>query len=380
MRIKKFIASNMQEGREMIERELGNDAIILSNRNTKLANGTPAIELVAALDNKNNTVNNANSKTNIYANSTIINPSQKETVTNEINRKLIAEIAALKDMITDVSENVKYKYTGTMSSNLARVFKILRDSDVSEELALELIGRIVSKNYDKDFNQAIGEARRVILNRLKFSNPIAKIDSRQIISFIGPTGCGKTTSLIKLAIVCKLLHKSKILIVSTDTHKVGGIEQMQTLASIAGISFATAYTPDELKNIIQLENKYDMIMIDTVGINPNNTEEMENIAALQKAANPNLTFLVLSATTSESALTNSINKFQPIIKNSQTNASAEYSVIVTKVDEATGLGNIVSVLNKNNLPLSYFATGQKIPDDIEPANNEKLNDYLFLIN
>jgi len=380
MRIKKFIASNMQEGREMIERELGNDAIILSNRNTKLANGTPAIELVAALDNKNNTVNNANSKTNIYANSTIINPSQKETVTNEINRKLIAEIAALKDMITDVSENVKYKYTGTMSSNLARVFKILRDSDVSEELALELIGRIVSKNYDKDFNQAIGEARRVILNRLKFSNPIAKIESRQIISFIGPTGCGKTTSLIKLAIVCKLLHKSKILIVSTDTHKVGGIEQMQTLASIAGISFATAYTPDELKNIIQLENKYDMIMIDTVGINPNNTEEMENIAALQKAANPNLTFLVLSATTSESALTNSINKFQPIIKNSQTNASAEYSVIVTKVDEATGLGNIVSVLNKNNLPLSYFATGQKIPDDIEPANNEKLNDYLFLIN
>ena len=53
MRIKKIIASNMQEGREIIERELGNDALILSHRNTKLANGTPAIEIVAAIDNKN---------------------------------------------------------------------------------------------------------------------------------------------------------------------------------------------------------------------------------------------------------------------------------------------------------------------------------------
>ena len=421
MRIKKFIASNMQEGREMIERELGNDAIILSNRNTKLPNGTPAIEIVAAIDNKNNTVSNTvnntqQKKTNIYANSTVLNPTQKESVANEINRKLISEIAALKDMITDVSENVKYKYTGTMPPNLARVFKILRDSDISEELALELIGKIAVRGFAQDFNQAIGEARRIILNSLTFSNPIATVfnenskATQQIITFLGPTGCGKTTSLIKLAIVCKLLHKAKILIVSTDTYKVGGIEQMQTLASIAGINFATAYTPDELKAIIKEENKYDIIMIDTVGRNPNNIEEMQSIAAFQNAANSTLTFLVLSATASESSLVNAIKKFQAVINNNirhtadnnchtaldavspektkeiphqvryDSKVKNNHSVIITKVDESSGLGNIISALNKYNLPLSYFATGQKIPDDIEPADNEKLNNYLFLIN
>ena len=377
MRIKKFIASNIQEGRGMVERELGNDAIILSNRNVKLANGTSAIEIVAAIDNKNVTANK--NKTNIYANSTMINPTQKENVSNEITKKLISEIASLKDLVTDISENVKYRYTGTMSPNLARIFKILKNSDISEDVALELIGRITIKGFANDFNQAIGEARRVVLNRLTFTNPIAKIESRQVISFLGPTGSGKTTSLIKLAIVCKLLHKAKILIVSTDTYKVGGIEQLQTLASISGITFATAYTPEELKTIIKEENKYDMIMVDTVGRSPNNTKELANIAEFQKAAQPNLTFLVLSAAASEATLLNSINKFQTVVTDAELATTSVFSIIITKVDEAAGLGNIISALNNKKLPLSYFATGQNIPDDIEPANSEKLNDYLFLV-
>ena len=377
MRIKKFIASNIQEGRGMVERELGSDAIILSNRNVKLSNGTSAIEIVAALDNKNITANK--NKANIYANSTVINPAQKEKVANEITKKLISEIASLKDLVNDISENVKYKYTGTMSPNLARIFKILRNSDISEEVALELIGRITMKGFANDFNQAIGEARRTVLNRLTFTNPIAKIESKQVISFLGPTGSGKTTSLIKLAIVCKLLHKARILIVSTDTYKVGGIEQLQTLASISGITFATAYTPEELKIIIKEENKYDMIMIDTVGRSPNNIKELENIAEFQKAAQPNLTFLVLSAAASEATLLNSINKFQKAVTDAELSTTSVFSIIITKVDEAAGLGNIVSALNNKKLPLSYFATGQNIPDDIEPANSEKLNNYLFIV-
>jgi flagellar biosynthesis protein FlhF len=352
MRIKKIIASNVQEGREMIERELGQEAIILSNRNIKLANGATAIEFVAALDDKKLLENKT--KANAYNNSALLKPNQNDGMANEINKKLISEITSLKEIITEVSENVKYKHTGTMPPNLSRVFKIMRNSDISEELALEIVGRITMRGYANDFNQAIGEARKVILNRLQFANPIAKINSRQVITFLGPTGTGKTTSLIKLAIVCKLLHKSNILIVSTDTYKVGGVEQLQTLASISGITFTTAYSPEELSKIIK--------------------EEMKGIAGFQNAITPDLTYLVLSATTSELSLINAIEKYEQIVNNKE-----RMSAIVTKVDEAAGLGNIVSALNKQNLQLSYFATGQAIPDDIEPATNEKLNDYLFVV-
>lgn len=372
MRIKKIIASNMKEGRDMVERELGQEAIILSNRTIKLANGTAAIELVAALDDKKLLENKT--KASAYNNSTLLKLNQNDGMANEINKKLISEITSLKEIITEVSENVKYKHTGTMSPTLARVFKIMRNSDVSEELSLDIIGRITIKGFANDFNQAIGEARRVILNRLKFANPIAKIDSRQVITFLGPTGSGKTTSLIKLAIICKLLHKSNILIVSTDTYKVGGIEQLQTLASISGISFATAYSPDELHKIVRDETKYNIIMIDTVGRNPNNKTDMNAIAGFQNAINPDLTYIVLSATTSKLSLVNAVEKYEQVIQDKE-----KISAIVTKVDEANGLGNVVSALNKKNLQLSYFATGQNIPDDIEPATNEKLNDYLFVV-
>jgi flagellar biosynthesis protein FlhF len=391
MRIKKFIVSNMQEGHEMIERELGKEAIILSSRNTKLQNGTSAVEIVAALDEKNLLENKI--KSNTFNNSSLLKPKQNEGLTNEINTKLISEIASLKDVINEMSENIKYKYTGTMSPNLAKIFKILRNSDISEDFALEIIGRITIKGYANEFKQAIDEARRVILNRLKFANPIAKMKSKQIVTFLGATGSGKTTSLIKLAIISKLLNKSNVLIISTDTYKVGGFEQLQTLASISGIAFATAYSPEELKNIIREESKFDLIMIDTVGRNPNNYEDMKNIMEFQKAVSPDLTYLVISATTSESALENTISKFERFLidkseinekndekaANNINNKKTELATIITKVDESSGLGNIVSALHKRDLPLAYFTTGQLIPDDIEPADSEKLNEYLFIV-
>ncbi len=350
----------------MIEQELGKEAIILSSRNAKLPSGGAVIELVAALDDK--TVN-TQPKANIYQNSSMLS-SSKETIANEINTKLISEITSLKSMVMQVADNVKYRHTGTMTETMARVYKILRNSDISEEFALEITGRIAIKGYANDYKQAIDEARQIIMNRLTFANPIKQSPARQIAMFYGPTGCGKTTSLIKLALVCKLLYKANILIVSADTYKVGGIEQLQTLASISGIAFTAVYNPQDLRDVVKNETAYDMIMIDTVGQNPNNRENMDILHDYAKAAAPDLRMLVLSATTSESALLNTIDKFQPFGIN---------STIVTKVDESSGMGNITSAMVQRKIPMAYFSTGQKIPEDLELADSDKLNEYLLIV-
>jgi flagellar biosynthesis protein FlhF len=369
MRIKKFIASNMQEGKQLIERELGVEAIILSNRKTKTKSGIDAIELVAALDNDNKITGNKTA--NPFAKSKLLNSIvNPDNVNSEINKKLIAEVGSLKEMLNELSDNIKYKYTGTMPETLARVYKIMRQSDINEEIALDIIGKITAKGLSNDYNQAIAEARKQILKDIKYSEPITKTDTRQIVSFVGPTGSGKTSSLIKLAIISKLLHKSKILIISTDTFKVGGAEQLQTLAGIAGINFVSVYSTDELRKILIEEKSYDLVLIDNVGRNPNNKDEMDALLELQIAAKSNQNYLVLSATTSESALKNTISKYKNF---------AVSSIIITKVDEAFGLGNIISAIKTNNISLGYFSYGQKIPDDIEYANSEKLNDYLFVV-
>jgi flagellar biosynthesis GTPase FlhF len=335
----------------------------------------------------------------------LINPNQLlNSLDNTVNQKLIAEVASLKDMIMDVSDNIKYKYTGTMPETLARIYKIMIDSDFNEDVCLDIIGKIATKGLSNDYHSAMEEARKQILSNITYFEPVidntnndncyaelvsASPDTnketpkqvrcdKKIITFIGSSGCGKTTSLIKLGIATKLLKQAKVLIISTDTFRVGAAEQLQLLTGIAGITFMLAYNSDEIKKILNEQTKYDLVLIDTMGRNPNNRDEINELLDIQNAINTMqtpftkcFTFLVLSAVSSASALDNNIKRF------SDFNVD---SAVITRTDEAFGLGNVITALNKKQIPISYFTNGQKIPDDIEQANNERLNDYLFCLN
>ncbi len=48
------------------------------------------------------------------------------------------------------------------------------------------------------------------------------------------------------------------------------------------------------------------------------------------------------------------------------------ALILTKLDEASSLGNVLSVLRFSRLPLSYLTNGQNVPDDIELAHAQRL--------
>jgi len=48
------------------------------------------------------------------------------------------------------------------------------------------------------------------------------------------------------------------------------------------------------------------------------------------------------------------------------------ALILTKLDEATGLGNLLPVLRLSRMPVSYLTNGQNVPDDIEIADSPRL--------
>ncbi len=376
MRIKKIIANSIKEGQDIVERELGKEAIILSSRNAKLPNGSIVVEIVAALDDKTilNNKSDSDNKVNLYNNSaTFYNNSIKKKDNTELKEfidKIKDDFSYFSHSLAELSENIKYKYTGTMPEPLAKVYKILRNSDVSEELSLNIIGRISAKGLFGDYKKSLDEAQKLLLEHISFANPVMQSSTRQIVAFYGTTGCGKTMSLIKLAVICKLIYKQNVLIVSADTHKIGGIEQLQTLASVTGIAFKAAYNATELKDIVTKETNYNLVMVDTAGCNPNEKNDMTSLEEYHNNIKPDLKFLVLNATTSKSVLINTIEQFTKFGIN---------STIITKVDEAIGLGNIISALEMKKLPISYFATGKKIPEDFELATYEKLNDYLLMV-
>jgi hypothetical protein len=52
-------------------------------------------------------------------------------------------------------------------------------------------------------------------------------------------------------------------------------------------------------------------------------------------------------------------------------------ILFTKTDESSVFGNIVNVLIRTNLPLSFFGNGRRVPDDIEAGSVQRLVDFLF---
>ena len=55
----------------------------------------------------------------------------------------------------------------------------------------------------------------------------------------------------------------------------------------------------------------------------------------------------------------------------------DYKLIFTKVDETESLGIVLNVVHETGKRLSYFTTGQSVPDDIEVINVDQLSKKLL---
>src|SRR6185503_14089236 len=107
----------------------------------------------------------------------------------------------------------------------------------------------------------------------------------------------------------------------------------------------------------------DLILIDTAGRSPRDELRIQELKSLLTEAQVDEVHLVLSLVSSARSLQATAEKFAP------TGATA---MILTKLDEAAGLGGLLSVARKVSLPVSYLTTGQDVPDDIEPAQPQRI--------
>ncbi|MBK9250291.1 MAG: flagellar biosynthesis protein FlhF [Ignavibacteria bacterium] len=386
--MKKFIAPNIKEGIAQMRKELGDDAVILSTRNVKVDGSDDIIEIIAALDEQlvSRAIelhNEPTVTTKTPAKHQKQSPSKKnlplsdkksDSNIDSDSLNTTAALLQLRNDIRQIKENVSlltdalpYRYAALLNDSAKYIYTLLRSSDFSDDEALRITG-LASASTGNSSKDLLAAAIKIITSDLKIFPALEVRQTVTTVAFIGTTGGGKTTTITKLAAICKLLLKANILIVSADTYKVGGAEQLQTFASIAGIPFLTAYNSQELRQIIKQESKRDFIFIDTVGRSQQRRQHLLEIGAYLEAATPDITYLVQSATVSEVSFAEVLSRFA-ILEPS--------ALILTKLDETAGLGGIISVLRRHKLPLAYFTTGQKIPDDIETARAERLAELVL---
>jgi len=192
--------------------------------------------------------------------------------------------------------------------------------------------------------------------RLKKNGP-------RIMAIVGPTGVGKTTTIAKLAAMHALKRGASVAMVTTDNFRVGAIEQLKTYAKIMDLPLEVATTSQELAKVLARHADKDLILIDTAGRSPKDAERLAELKGYLECHPGIETYLCMSASTRARELDEIVATFGvlPVTK-----------FLFTKLDESESFGSIVYAHLKHKLPLSYFATGQKVPEDIEVASSRKL--------
>jgi len=236
----------------------------------------------------------------------------------------------------------------------------LEQHDVEEDL-LEAILTTARSQANADDIQATLVA--AILSRVKFSEGIAMTGSPCVVALLGPTGVGKTTTTAKLAAHHRLQKQKRVGLVTMDTTRVGGSEQLQAYANIIDVPCVVAQTPHDVAEAISAYAAYDLVLIDTPGRTAADSTGLADLRVLLDAARPHETHLLVSATTRRVDLWETARGFQPL---------SPGRIAFTKLDETTAFGDILNFADHTQLPLSYFSTGQTVPDAIEVAAADRL--------
>ena len=185
---------------------------------------------------------------------------------------------------------------------------------------------------------------------------------RKTVMLVGPPGAGKTTTLVKLAVKYGMERRLPVHLLSLDTVRVGGSEQLATFARILNVGFDALHTPTTLGEALGDCRTDQVVLIDCPGYAPADMEQASATAAFLRNNQDVDVQLVLPAFMNASSLHASSQRF----------AMFEPSkLIFTHLDEVDSLGTVLEHTIKTSLPVSFLTNGQGIPQDLQEASKDR---------
>ncbi len=381
MKMKRYFAPDARQALRALREEQGSDAVILSNRRVQ-----GGVEIIAAMDYEDSMINSSlgnpdalseidpykndlndkqhSDNKSIEAISVSNDSAHKSNESSAVLNKIQNELTGLRDIMEAPLMQFSWGETGRVQPLYARLLK---------QLMTLGIGSILSQNIAKKLEKD-GLSKHSWLESLNYLASLVPIDDKDIItnggivSLIGPTGVGKTTTVAKLAARFALKHGRRgVTLITTDNYRIGAHEQLRSYGRILGIPVHVASNAKELKSLL-LEAKestaeHQLTLIDTAGVCQKDIRLTEQIASLYINDMDIKNYLVLSATGQMNLQDEVIRKF------SKAKLDA---CIITKIDEASSLGEVISVLIKHKLPISFICDGQKVPDNLHRARGKLL--------
>jgi flagellar biosynthesis protein FlhF len=370
MQIKRFEAKNMTVALRLIKAELGTDAVILSARSIKKRSGIlgelkySGVEVTAATDAPVYTENGSR-----RARQAADEDQPADTYPQVPQTPVTASIndAQDDDILPKMSSPKRAPNVVPAKKYLFGLYQQLISKGVDADIAGDLTEgiRLIPNATERLANGEYEPLLAGVLDHMGLSADAIRLDSNrpQAIAFVGTTGVGKTTTVAKIAAHFAVIRKKAVALVSFDDARIGALEQIRVYAKIIGVPLATAANRTELKKQLKRFNDKDLVLIDTPGLSSKNDSQIKNLQNIFAKLSAIQTQVVLSATTKETDLMEILNRFEGF---------GQRRLLFTRLDETAAVGNLLNVLIRTNIPMSYISDGQQIPDDIRPASLKNL--------
>ncbi len=412
MQVKRFFAADMRQVMKLVRDELGADASIIGTR--RVAGG---VELTAALDyqapmiparqpNPELEVELRRTQSmlisaqadlatrvsgekmkdgQLFANESIIAPelpasfvrperpkpaaaavppapAQARAVATD-QRSLDAmrfELNGLRELIEVQLGSMAWGQMQSRRPQQAALWKRLQRMGLPAELSRVLLER-VSKVPEQR------QAWRMILAHLAHAIKTPKVEVLEeggVIALVGPAGMGKTTTLAKMAARYVLKYGAQhVALVSMDSYRIGAQEQLKTLGRILNVSVTQVDPGQSLTQALEPLARKRVVLIDTAGLPGNDPALHMQLETLAGRGVKSKNYLVLAATSQSQVLKAAYHSYK---------RCGLSGCILTKADEATSLGEVISLAISQHLPVAYLADGPRIPDDLHVPRSHQL--------
>ena len=339
MKLQLIKAANMQKAMAKIHDELGPNALIYRTKQ-----GRAGVEILAGLAGDTDMSTTIESMLSTDANDNVVVDKKESKVYEKLDDlgKCIKELNKKMQVISKPSH-----HSNIISDQYREYFE---DMGFSRKSIDDLFAKQISKLKS---TENIHETVQTLLTKVLKINKTDPVDKSKCCAIVGPTGVGKTTTIVKMAVrFIEEYGENKLGIITTDEGDLNINNKLSYYCNLLNIDLEFATNAAEMNLAMSRMKKKKLVLVDTHGVSQRDKETLRSlIRTLDMCKKKMSIFLALPCNQQEAVLEEIVRKFD---------FHNIAGCILTKLDESINLAHAISISMRYKLPIAYCCNGTNV--------------------